>query len=104
MIIFLARQAVVDVHYHQCFQIVISPGTPFNSVMEGVPYERLCGVYMNQYVSHACQSQGTDVLLYFIEAQSQLGWLLKEKLGDSPFMPIQAIPAVPDANMARFAV
>jgi AraC-like DNA-binding protein len=103
MISFLARHGVVDVHYHQCFQVVVSLGSPFNSFIDGVPYEGLCGVYMNQYIPHACQSQDTDVLVYFIESESALGWQLKDKLGDTPFIPILEIPPITDTNMARFA-
>jgi AraC-like DNA-binding protein len=103
MISFLARQAVVNVHYHQCFQVIVSLKKPFNSVIEGQAYRQLNGVFINQHITHACQGQETDVLVYFIDAESYQGWQLKEMLGGRPFLPIEAIPPVTDTDIGRFA-
>jgi AraC-like DNA-binding protein len=103
MISFLARHAVVEVHYHQCYQVVVSLRNGFDSVIDGKPYEGLSGFFLNQYITHACQAQDTETLVYFIDAESYQGWQLKEMLGGQPFIPIDAIPEVTDANMARFA-
>lgn len=103
MISFLARQSVVDVHYHQCFQVVVSLKHPFDSVIDGQAYQRLNGVFLNQYIPHACEGQNTDVLVYFIDAESYQGWQLKQLLDGRPFVPIDAIPVVTDTDMVRFA-
>jgi len=56
MISFLARHSEVDVHYHQCFQIVVSLRNTFNSVIDGKAYQGLNGFFVNQYVTHSCQA------------------------------------------------
>ena len=103
MISFLARHSVVDVHYHQCFQIVVSLKGTFDSVIDGKAYKGLSGFFVNQYITHACQAQDTEALVYFIDAESYQGYQLKEMLGGKPFIPIDAIPAVSDTDMVRFA-
>jgi AraC-like DNA-binding protein len=103
MISFLARHSVVDVHYHQCFQVVVSLSNTFDSVIDGKAYQGLRGFFVNQYITHACQAQDIETLVYFIDAESYQGWQLKEMLGGKPFIPIDAIPAVTHTDMVRFA-
>lgn len=103
MISFLARHSVVDVHYHQCFQVVVSLRHPFDSVIDGRPYQGLNGFFVNQYIPHACQAQDTEALVYFIDAESYQGWQLKALLDGRPFVPIEAMPEVIDGDMVRFA-
>lgn len=103
MISFLARHSVVDVHYHQCFQIVVSLGSSIDSVIDGKAYQGLSGFFVNQYITHSCQAQDTEALVYFIDAESHPGWRLKNMLDGKPFIPIDAIPPVTDTNMVQFA-
>jgi len=103
MISFLARHAVVDVHYHQCFQIVVSLRNTIDSVINGQPHQGLSGFFVNQYISHSCRAEDTEALVYFIDAESYQGWQLKHLLDGRPFLPIDAIPAVKDTNRASFA-
>jgi len=103
MISFLARHSVVDVHYHQCFQVVVSLKNPIDSVIDGKAHQGLSGFFVNQYITHSCQAQDTEALVYFIDAESYQGWQLKNMLDGKPFIPIDAIPAVTGTDMARFA-
>jgi AraC-like DNA-binding protein len=103
MISFLARHAVVDVHYHQCFQVVVSLRRAIDSVIDGKPYQGLNGFFVNQYVTHSCQVEDNESLVYFIDAESYQGWQLKNMLDGRPFVPIDAIPEVTGPDMVRFS-
>ncbi|MDO6430252.1 AraC family transcriptional regulator [Flavitalea sp. BT771] len=103
MISFLARHSVVDVHYHQCFQVVVSLRNAFDSIIDGIAHQGLAGFIVNQHITHSCQAQDTEALVYFIDSESHQGWQLKNLLDGKPFIPIDTIPLVTDTNMARFA-
>ena len=103
MISFLARHSVVDVHHHQCFQVVVSLRNTIDSVIDGKAHQGLAGFIVNQYIKHACQAQDTEALVYFIDAESYQGWQIKNMLDGNPFIPIDTIPPVTDTDMARFA-
>jgi AraC-like DNA-binding protein len=103
MISFVARHSVVDVHYHQCFQVVVSLRNVFDSVIDGNAYQGLSGFFVNQYIPHSCRAEDTEALVYFIDAESHRGRRLKEMLGGRPFLPIDTIPEVTDTDMVRFA-
>ncbi|WP_431210141.1 helix-turn-helix domain-containing protein [Puia sp. P3] len=103
MISFLARHAAVDVHYHQCFQIVVSLKNPVDSVIDGVLRRGLCGFIVNQYIHHSCRAEDSPALVYFIDAESYQGWQLKQLLDGRAFVPIDFIPGVEDEDMVRFS-
>jgi AraC-like DNA-binding protein len=91
LICFGARQAIVDVHYHQCFQLVISLYAPFDCKIGTNNYSRLKGFLINQGITHSCQAQDTEVLVYFVDADSYQGWQLRAMLNDQDFIPIQTL-------------
>lgn len=91
VISFVGRHAIVDVHYHQCYQIVASLDMPFNSTINQVNYPGLNGFIVNQDIPHCCQAQDTEVLVYFIDPESAQGRQLKEMLGDKPYIPVESI-------------
>jgi AraC-like DNA-binding protein len=91
IICFGARQAIVDIHYHQCFQLVISLYAPFDCTIGTKNYSRLKGFLVNQGIPHSCRAQDTEVLVYFIDADSYQGWQLKAMLNEQDFIPIQTL-------------
>src|SRR5580692_4261942 len=91
IISFIARHASVDIHYHQCFQVVISLKVPFNCIIGGESHSQMKGFLINQTITHSCEAEGTEVLIYFIDAGSYQGWQLKEMLDGKPFVPIDSI-------------
>jgi AraC-like DNA-binding protein len=91
IICFGARQAIVDIHYHQCFQLVISLCAPFDCTIGTNNYSQLKGFLINQGVTHSCRAQATEVLVYFIDADSYQGWQLKTMLNGQDFIPIQTL-------------
>lgn len=103
MISFLARHAVVDVHYHQCFQVVVSLKRPIDSVIDGTLHQGLCGFFVNQYVPHSCRAEDSPALVYFIDAESYQGWQLKNMLDARPFVAIDEIPDVTGKDMVNFS-
>ncbi|MHA4809989.1 helix-turn-helix domain-containing protein [Flavitalea flava] len=86
-------------HYHQCFQIVVSLRNTFDSVIDGRAYQGLNGFFVNQYITHACQAKDTEALVYFIDAESYQGRQLKEMLDGKPFIPIDAIADITHTDM-----
>ncbi len=91
IISFLSRHAVVDIHYHNCFQIVVSIQSTFNCTIDKKEYKSLQGFIINQNIKHSCKAADTSVLVYFIDAESYLGWQLKEMLSRKPFLDIEAL-------------
>lgn len=88
---FVARHASVDVHYHQCFQLVVSMQAPFDSVIGGNSYEEIRGFLVNQGITHTCKAQNTELLIYFIDAETYPGWQLKEILNGQPHVLIESV-------------
>ena len=91
IIAFTALHAVVDIHYHMCFQIVVSTRTPFDCTIDGQTHSRIKGFLINQKISHLCQARETEVLVFFIDAESLVGWQIKEMLAGQPFLDIESI-------------
>jgi AraC-like DNA-binding protein len=104
LISFVARHASVDIHYHQCLQVVVSLRVPFDSVIDGTGYSRMNGFLINQAITHSCKAENTEVLIYFIDAESYQGWQLKEMLDGRPFVPIDSILTEQELNevMAQY--
>jgi len=94
---------MVDVHYHQCFQVVVSLKNPIDSTIEGTLHRGLCGFFVNQYVPHSCRAEDSPALVYFIDAESYQGWQLKNMLDGRAFVAIEEIPEVTGKDMVRFS-
>jgi YesN/AraC family two-component response regulator len=91
IISFLSRHAVVEIHYHNCFQIVVSIQSAFNCTIDKKEYKSLQGFIINQNIKHSCKAPDTSVLVYFIDAESYLGWQLKEILSGKSFLDIGSL-------------
>ncbi len=91
IISFLSHHAVVDIHYHNCFQIVVSINSAFNCTIDKKEYKNLQGFIINQNIKHSCKAPDTSVLVYFIDSESYLGWQLKEILSGKPFLDIESL-------------
>ncbi|WP_259071228.1 helix-turn-helix transcriptional regulator [Mucilaginibacter sp. X4EP1] len=91
IIAFTARHAIVDIHYHMCYQIVVSMQTPFNCTIGGQTYAQIKGFLINQKVTHLCEALNTTVMVFFIDAESIVGWQIKEMLAGRPFLDIESI-------------
>jgi AraC-like DNA-binding protein len=91
IICFIAHKAMVDIHYHQCYQIVFSLQNPFDCTIDGRDYRDLNGFVVNQGIAHSCRAKNTSALVYFIDSESYLGWQLKQMLGGAPFLVIEAL-------------
>jgi AraC-like DNA-binding protein len=93
IIVFTARNAIVDIHYHMCYQIVVSTQTPFDCTIDGHTHSQIKGLLINQKITHLCQALHTDVLVFLIDAESLVGWQIKEMLSGQPFLDIESILA-----------
>jgi AraC-like DNA-binding protein len=91
IIAFTARNAIVDIHYHMCYQIVVSMQTPFDCTIDGQTHSQIKGFLINQKITHLCQVLDTKVLVFFIDAESLVGWQIKEMLAGQPFLDIESI-------------
>jgi len=91
IISFLSHHAVVDIHYHNCFQIVVSINSAFNCTIDKKEYKNMQGFIINQNIKHSCRAPDTSVLVYFIDAESYLGWQLKEMLSEKLFLDIESL-------------
>lgn len=83
--------SVVDVHYHSCYQIVVSTKSTFDSVIEEVLYKNLKGFIINKYTKHSCYAPVGSFLVYYVESKSFLGKLLKTVLAGVNFIDIETI-------------
>lgn len=83
--------SVVDVHYHSCYQIVVSTRATFDSVIEEQPYHNLKGFIINKYTRHSCTAPEGSFLVYYIESRSLLGKQLKSALGPNNFINIERV-------------
>lgn len=91
VISFLSHHAVVDIHYHNCFQVVVSINSTFNCTIDKKEYKGMKGFIINQNIKHSCKAPDTSVLVYFIDAESYDGWQLKEMLSGRPFLNIESL-------------
>lgn len=83
--------SVVDVHYHSCYQIVVSTKYTYDSVVEGKPYKNLRGFIIDKYTKHSCTAPVGSFLVYYIENKSFLGKQLKCILNQEIFIDIETI-------------
>lgn len=80
VISFIAHDAQVEVHKHHCFQILLGLTSTFDSVIHGHSHTGRRLLIINQTVAHACNGLGGSNLIFFIDAESSLGWQLKQML------------------------
>jgi len=83
--------SIVDVHYHSCYQIVVSTKTTFDSMIEETYYQSLKGFVINKYTKHSCSAPKGSFLVYYIESKSLLGKKLHELLEGENFVDIETI-------------
>ena len=83
--------AVVDVHYHSCYQIVVSTKDTYDSNVEGKEYQNLRGFIIDKYTRHSCWAPQGSFLVYYVESKSFLGKQLKNMLNGGNFINIETI-------------
>lgn len=83
--------SVVDVHYHSCYQIVVSTKFTYDSVIEDKHYKNLKGFIIDKYTKHSCSAPVGSFLVYYIESKSFLGKQLKKILNKEIFIDIETI-------------
>ena len=86
--------SVVDVHYHCCYQIVVSTKSTYDSHIEGMDYKNLKGFIIDKYTRHSCTAPEGSFLVYYIESKSFLGKQLKRILENQIFIDIETILSV----------
>ena len=91
VISFVAHNAAqVEVHRHHCFQIVASIRGTFACTIGKSFYHPHKGFIVNQSIPHSCQAENASGIIFFIDAESDHGWQLKEMLGGQPFLDLEA--------------
>lgn len=83
--------SVVDVHYHSCYQIVVSTKSTYDSQIEDKHYKNLKGFIIDKYTKHSCTAPKGSFLVYYIESKSFLGKQLKRMLDKQIFIDIETI-------------
>jgi len=83
--------SVVDVHYHSCYQIVVSTKYTYDSVIENKHYKNLRGFIIDKYTKHSCTAPVGTFLVYYIESKSFLGKQLKRMLNKEIFIDIETV-------------
>lgn len=83
--------SVVDVHYHSCYQIVVSTKSTYDSVIENKTYKNLKGFIIDKYTKHSCSAPKGSFLVYYIESKSFLGKQLKKVLVNKGLIDIETI-------------
>ncbi len=83
--------SVVDVHFHSCYQIVVSTQSTFDSEIGGKKYKGLHGFIIDKYTRHSCSAPQGTFLVYYVESKSFLGRQLKSVLIDKNFLNIEAV-------------
>lgn len=88
IISFMAHDAQVEVHRHQCFQILLGMSASFDSNIGGVLHTKRRALLINQNVTHACNGLGGSNLIFFIDAESRTGWQLRQMLDGQPILDL----------------
>ena len=83
--------SVVDVHYHSCYQIVVSTKSTYDSLIEQTYYKNLKGFIIDKYTKHSCTAPQGSFLVYYIESKSFLGKQLKRMLDKRKFIDIETL-------------
>ena len=91
IISFAAHHAMIDIHYHHCFQIVVSICNTFDCTIENQNYSNFKGFVINQRHKHSCSAQDSSVIVLLVDAESNLGQHLKELLKENLFLNIENV-------------
>jgi AraC-like DNA-binding protein len=83
--------SIVDVHYHSCYQIVVSTKYTYDSVIEDKHYKGLRGFIIDKYTKHSCTAPVGTFLVYYIESKSFLGKQLKRIMNKEIFIDIETL-------------
>lgn len=83
--------SIVDVHYHSCYQIVVSTLSTYDSLVEGKSYKNLKGFIIDKYTKHSCTAPKGSFLVYYIESKSFLGKQLKQLFHNNNFIDIETL-------------
>lgn len=88
---FYTSISIVDVHYHSCYQIVVSTDTTFDSNIEGTEYKNIKGFIINKNVKHSCHAPKGNFLIYYVESKSFFGKQIKKVLHDKTMIDIESL-------------
>ena len=91
IISFAAHHAAIDIHYHHCFQIVVSIHNSFDCSIEDQNFTDFKGFIINQRYRHSCKATDSSVIVLLIDAESTLGQNLKVLLKDRLFLRIEEV-------------
>ena len=91
IIAFAAHHPVINIHYHHCYQVVVSLKNTFDSTINGKLHTGLRGFIINRTVKHFCTAPEISAIVLLIEPESQIGWQIKTLLGGEQFMRIEAL-------------
>lgn len=95
---FIADMGSVIEHNHHCYKVVISLNNDFECLIDGQVLVGLRGFVVNQTVPHSCYAPNASVLVNFVEADSLLGWKLRDLLADRSYLPIESVLAPEQFN------
>lgn len=88
-LIFLAKHAIVEVSYHNCYQIIISLKNTFTSTIDEIQKPNLKGLVINKGIKHSCSVIDASVIVYYIESDSLQGKLLSTIIKDKQSIEIE---------------
>lgn len=93
-------------YYHPCFKVVVSMDKDFSCLIDGEMLTGLRAIIINQYMTHSFTSEGTQILVSLIKADSVYGHELQALLGQdiclnltSALMPSQLRHVLPSNYM-----
>lgn len=91
IISFISHLNKAEIHYHHCFQLVLTLNEPFNCVIADHHLRSLRGFIVNQSIPHSCDAANTTALVNFIDPESAVGRKLKVLLGKRPFINLKEL-------------
>lgn len=91
IISFAAHHAVIDIHYHHCFQIVVSIHNTFDCKIADTNYSNFKGFVINQRHKHSCMAKDSSVIVFLIDAESSIGQNIKKLLNEKIFLNIEDV-------------
>ncbi|WP_379966264.1 helix-turn-helix transcriptional regulator [Epilithonimonas sp. UC225_85] len=90
---FIAKHAIVEVNYHNCYQIIISLKNTFSTTIGDEKQLNLKSLVINKGIKHSCSVLDAMVVVYYIDSDSLQGRLLKTILKDEPYITIEQFVA-----------
>lgn len=88
---FIASAVKVNVHYHHCYQMVISLDNPFQYAIDGNTHTESMGFIINQAIKHSYAVPQSNILVLKMNAYSCLGQYIKKILNSKPFVDIKDV-------------